>query len=112
MTEVQNRVYAADFDSWDDVMNSFGVSEKIKEPEYVYAMYCSRDYEGSAITVYANSKAGPIYVVSGGHCSCYGLEDQWDPTEHTPADVVQAIGKWNRGAQDWAAAIFNAKPRD
>ena len=28
---------------------------------------------------------GKLYEVFGGHCSCYGLEDQWKPEETTTA---------------------------
>ena len=31
--------------------------------------------------LFYSEKNGQLYEVNGGHCSCYGLEDQWHPEE-------------------------------
>jgi hypothetical protein len=43
------------------------------------AAYDIDGYEGSAFVLF--EKDGKLYEVNGGHCSCYGLEGQWEPEE-------------------------------
>lgn len=92
--------YHEDFGSWEDVKgqfepdwngNSTGLSwgssissrhQKVPatEPEDVlYAEYDNGGYDGSAIVIYR--QGDKVFEVSGVHCSCYGLEDQWTPEE-------------------------------
>ena len=51
-------------------------------PEHVlWADYWQEFYEGTAFVVFTSG--GMLYEVHGSHCSCYGLEDQWEPEETT-----------------------------
>lgn len=61
--------------------------------EYVYA-----DYEGSAFVLF--EQAGKLFEVYGSHCSCYGLEGQWEP-EASSIDLLTV--KTGRGASNWEA---------
>jgi hypothetical protein len=36
-------------------------------------------YDGSAYFLIRNRVTGDLYEVTGGHCSCYGFEGQWEP---------------------------------
>lgn len=45
----------------------------------LFAAYTYGDYSGDAFVLY--EKDGKLFEVNGGHCSCYGLEDQWEPEE-------------------------------
>lgn len=45
------------------------------------ASYTYEDYSGDAFVLY--EKDGKLFEVHGGHCSCYGLEGQWEPEETT-----------------------------
>lgn len=47
--------------------------------EILLAYYSYEDYEGIAFVLFR--KDGKLYEVNGSHCSCYGLEDQWQPEE-------------------------------
>ena len=85
---MQNRVSLELFDSWDKVRSEFQISDNMKEPRYVFAYYNYEDYNGDALVVYGTSKK-KFFVVEGGHCSCYGLEGQWNPTEHTHGELVK-----------------------
>lgn len=72
-------MYDGDFSSWADVQSNFATDEK--EPTKVYyAGYFYADYEGSACVIYRRGRDN-YYIVEGGHCSCNGLEGQWEP-EH------------------------------
>lgn len=59
------------------------------EPDFVYAVYSTPAYEGHASVVY--KRDGKWFEAGGGHCSCYGLEGQWEPTEIDPALHLQAL---------------------
>jgi hypothetical protein len=51
------------------------------DAEVLVAIYEYEDYSGSAYMLF--KRDGKIFEVEGGHCSCYGLEDQWEPAETT-----------------------------
>lgn len=53
--------------------------------EVLFAAYTYEDYEGDAFVLFQND--GKIFEVNGGHCSCYGLEGQWEP-EETSKDAL------------------------
>lgn len=55
-------------------------SDKWKEiDEVLLASYSNEDYSGDAFVLFR--KGDKLYEVNGGHCSCYGLEGQWEPEE-------------------------------
>lgn len=72
-----DRVYFG-FDGWSDVAGQFN-AEIGDEPQYVYALYELPSYEGYARVVF--HRDGKWWLATGSHCSCYGLEDQWQPEE-------------------------------
>lgn len=45
------------------------------------ASYTYENYTGEAFVLF--EKDGLLFEVDGSHCSCYGLEGQWDPEETT-----------------------------
>lgn len=52
----------------------------------LFAAYDTPDYEGYAAVILLNE--GKLLYVEGGHCSCFGLEGQWEPSE-TPVAVLR-----------------------
>lgn len=93
-------VYEGSFSSWKNVIEEFNgcyddeeakqkVAELYPEPDIVlYANYGGGSYDGDAIVVWYDK--GKFYTNEGGHCSCYGLEDQWSPEEYEP-DIFLAV---------------------
>ncbi|MNK83287.1 hypothetical protein D3C87_1030920 [compost metagenome] len=74
------------FNCAEDVFSNFCVSGADREGvHFLYASYECESYDGSAGVIFL--KGGRLYLVTGSHCSCYGLEDQWDPEEITLAQV-------------------------
>lgn len=68
------------FDSQEDMMSNFAIgSEQLEGVEILYACYDGGGYEGSAHVIFR--KDGKLYEVNASHCSCYGLEGQWEPEE-------------------------------
>lgn len=58
------------------------IDNKMKDYEEVnilFASYTYVCYDGSAFVLF--EKDGKLYEVNGSHCSCYGLEGQWEPEE-------------------------------
>jgi hypothetical protein len=49
------------------------------ENEILFAAYEGGSYEGDAEVLY--ERDGKLFEVQGGHCSCNGLEGQWNPIE-------------------------------
>jgi len=49
----------------------------------VYAVFNSDGYEVDAFIIYYDTNDKKYYEVRGYHCSCFGFEDQWQPTEMT-----------------------------
>lgn len=41
----------------------------------LFAFYDYEDYSGDAFILF--EKEGNLYEINAGHCSCFGLEDQW-----------------------------------
>ena len=81
-------VYSGAFDSWSDVCREF--DELIDLPdEVLLAVYESELYEGYADVIYRQGDR--YYWVSGSHCSCYGLEGQWDPEEYSAELLIEAL---------------------
>lgn len=55
--------------------------KELKVPKHLsilYADYTYEDYNGDAYVLGYNKETNKFFEVHGSHCSCYGLEDQWD----------------------------------
>jgi hypothetical protein len=76
-------VFKGDFYNIDDVTNEFELREDYFEDlqyEVLYAEYkFAGGYDGSAFVLFRSN--GKLYEVNGDHCSCFGLEGQWEPEE-------------------------------
>lgn len=72
----------------EDVAGWFSISEEdLKGVKLIFGYYTYEDYSGDAYVVF--ERDGKLWEVSGGHCSCYGLDGQWEPEE----TLVEAIEK-------------------
>ena len=49
--------------------------------EILIAYYAIDGYDGESFVLFR--KDGKLYEVNASHCSCYGLEGQWEPEETT-----------------------------
>ena len=61
------------------------ILEDLEGAELLYATYETGNYEGHSNILY--KKDGKFYENYGSHCSCYGLEGQWSPTEVRVEDL-------------------------
>ena len=88
-------MYLGEFKNWNDVRKEYKTSTPEPE-EVIVADYDREDYEGSSVVVYRNSDT--YYVIYASHCSCYGLEDKFDPEEYTKELLIKYLldcGPWN-----------------
>ena len=70
--------YEEGFKDWVEVQEEFKIDTP--EPEEVLlAVYDLHCYEGYAVVFYR--EGDKYFEVQGSHCSCYGLEGQWDVEE-------------------------------
>ena len=74
-----NAIFRGGWDCEDDVYYSFELTKEdiIFVDAFLYANYDVDGFEGSAHVVFVGVD-GDLYEVFGSHCSCFGLEDQWD----------------------------------
>ena len=71
-------VFLEDFKDISDIKRNFELKDKdLKGVKILLAYYAVECYEGDAFVLF--EKRGKLYEVNGSHCSCYGLEGQWEP---------------------------------
>lgn len=68
--------------------------------ELLLASYGTPEYEGYAFVLFR--REGKLFEVNGAHCSCYGLEGQWEPEETSIAALLHRLdhGKLGDGSYD------------
>lgn len=104
-------IFEGDFEDERDVMREFQIDEKELQGAFIlYATYECGGYEGSAFVLFLRD--GQLYEVNGGHCSCMGLENQWEPEETTADVLVHRIknGHLGQGYED--TDVFGQKLLD
>lgn len=83
-------VYLGEFNDWADVVREFDLPPETPEPGDVFALYDTMSYEGDALVIIR--RPGELFdVVEANHCSCDGLEYQFNPTEGMPLEAVRAM---------------------
>lgn len=76
----RNPKFVGAFSCRDSVFSNFQ-KEDDKDIVLCYADYECESYDGSATVFYFRKSTGKYYEAYGSHCSCYGLEDQWNKDE-------------------------------
>jgi hypothetical protein len=106
------RIYRDDFSNWAEVVENFTGNCPKEEPRFVFAEYEPGDYCGSAVVITSND-GEKFSLVEGSHCSCMGLEDQWEPTEHTEPEIRKMMeanfGFFHRNRNDLAKWIEQSR---
>lgn len=82
------------FSKVDDIILEFRIEkELLKNCRILFAEYIDENYSGAAYVLFYNKTENKFYEVFGSHCSCYGLEGQWEPEEVTLKDLEFRIVK-------------------
>lgn len=97
-------VYIDEFECNQDIVNQFcrdndeqreQVLNLLNSSEVLLARYSGGVWDGEAMVIYKSE--GKLYEVNGSHCSCYGLEGQWDPEETSyKALVMRETSRWDQ----------------
>lgn len=66
---------------WDSQVPFTPKADFPKDKDIICAFYDNAGYEGSAFVLFKRGRK--LFEVHGSHCSCFGLEDQWEPEETT-----------------------------
>ena len=84
-------IFHGDWNNLEEMLSDFNIGvECLNGCDILYAEYTYEYYTGSAYVLLQNKFTGKLYEVYGGHCSCYGLEDQWD-MEETSVDFLKSV---------------------
>lgn len=81
--------------------------ERYKAINMLFASYGCANYSGDAWVLFEQD--GKLYEVNGGHCSCYGLEGQWEPEEVELNELQNRLVKGTFGEDDYAENVFKEK---
>ena len=81
--------FIEEFKSIEDIAEEYSSSKEGKDAillelngaTILLAWYGYGNYEGDSFVLF--EKDGKLYENHGAHCSCYGLEGQWEPEETT-----------------------------
>lgn len=94
------QLFLGDFANKEDVKSEFAVKDDSLNNAFILlAWYGHGDYDGSAFVLF--EKGGQLYEVNGGHCSCNGLEDQWDPEETSAEALMHRINEGHLGSNSY-----------
>ena len=78
--------------SVDDVLSGYGISrEDMDGMEVLFAYYSYEDYSGYSFVLLRDAQSGELFEVNASHCSCYGLEDQWEPEPVTLEELIHRV---------------------
>lgn len=80
------------------------INERNPETEILVASYVCEDWTGQAIVIYR--EGGELFIVEGSHCSCFGLEDQWNPER---IDLAYIDYRTRNGNWFWSYPEYNAE---
>jgi hypothetical protein len=98
--------YFGEWGDWEDILSAFAFQKQMKEPEVIYAYYSYEDYSGTGVVIYKLDDK--YYLVEGSHCSCNGLEGQWEPTEYeNKEELLMLLNKSWYSYKEAAIAALN-----
>jgi hypothetical protein len=86
-----------------------GEKPEFKGAEILLASYGTPSYKGYAFVLFRRD--GKLYEVNGSHCSCYGLEGQWDPEETTVEALLHRVNEGQLGEGGYDENPFAAELR-
>jgi len=74
------------------------------DEDILFAEYTSECYDGHAIVVFQQD--GHLFEVNGSHCSCYGLEGQWEPERTSREALAMRVGEYNGPSTSEGRALW------
>lgn len=98
-------MYLEEFKTTADIIKEYEApADALEGADVLLAWYGYGSYCGDSFVLFR--KDGKLFENHGSHCSCYGLEGQWDPEETTPDALEKRdIGDWCDGGTECAARL-------
>lgn len=78
--------------------------ERYKDVNVLFASYGCANYSGDAFVLF--ERDGKLYEVNGSHCSCYGLEGQFEPEETNLEYLEQVLKRGTFGVNSYSGNEF------
>lgn len=116
----QNPVFLHNWSEKIDVIGDFkniyatGKEYRMEEPPYgnedykniniLFASYGSDNHSGDAFVLFEEN--GVLYEVNGSHCSCCGLEGQWETEEVSLKELENRLINGSFGEDDYSGNEF------
>jgi len=102
------------FDNWynevQEDQNKKAVAAFNKRYIILFADYTHEDYSGDAYVLGFDKEEGKWFEVHGGHCSCYGLEGQWEPEYYEKlADLKAVLSRRDFTPSEWRRNAMSSK---
>lgn len=79
--------------------------KKYENKNILFASYGRDNYSGDAWVLFEEN--GKLYEVNGSHCSCYGLEGQWEAEEVVLKELENRLTKGTFGQDDYSGNEFH-----
>lgn len=96
--------------SFENVFNKDELTQEQKDKyahvEVLLASYGCDNYTGDAFVLFRNTKDGQLYENNGSHCSCFGLEDQWDEESTSIESLRKRVNQGSLGSDDYSGNVF------
>lgn len=77
---------------------------KYEKVNILFASYCYENYSGDAFVLF--ERDGELYEVNGSHCSCHGLDGQWDEEETNLVTIKHRLNNGRLGKEDYCGNVF------
>ena len=91
-------------DQYEKELKTKIILNRYKDVNILFASYSTDNYSGDAWVLFQQD--GILYEINGGHCSCYGLEGQWNPEQVTLDELKHRLLKGTFGVDDWTGNTF------
>lgn len=78
--------------------------------QILFASYGQDNWSGEAWVLFEQD--GKLFEVNGSHCSCYGLEDQWEPQETALEAIKLRLDKGHLGTDNYSGNEFAVELRE
>lgn len=102
MEEKTMGIFLENFEKREDVFYEFKIEDSGEN--ILFAWYGYGCYDGSAFVLF--ERDGRLYEVNGGHCSCFGLEDQWEPEETSVEVLMHRIDNGSLGDDGYSSGGY------
>ena len=91
----------------EEIQREFDIADSVLVPtedQLFYSAYEDENYEGNALVIYERN--GYVFEVQGAHCSCYGLEGQWDPEETSWETLYKQLSRSDYAYYKWRETLL------